>query len=262
MKVLALGVALGLSAGISPGPLLALVLSGTLRGGLGVGLRVAAVPLLTDLPVIVLSVTVLSALPDRAVAAGGLVGGLFLLWPACTTLRDARTATLPRPEDPAAPGASPTPGALPGPGAGSGSGLGSGLGQGLGPGQGSGPGAGSEPGPGSGPGASVRTAAGRRTVRQGVVVNLLSPHPWLFWLTTGSPLLVDAWRERPGGAVGFLVAFYALLVGSKALLALVVARTRHRMNTRVFRLLLAGSGLLLLAASALLLASFGARALG
>ncbi|MER5784949.1 LysE family transporter [Streptomyces mobaraensis] len=244
MKVLALGVALGLSAGISPGPLLALVLSGTLRGGLGVGLRVAAVPLLTDLPVIVLSVTVLSALPDRAVAAGGLVGGLFLLWPACTTLRDARTATLPRPEDPAAPDTSPGPVAD------------------SGPVQGSGPGAGSEPGPGSGPGASVRTAAGRRTVRQGVVVNLLSPHPWLFWLTTGSPLLVDAWRERPGGAVGFLVAFYALLVGSKALLALVVARTRHRMNTRVFRLLLAGSGLLLLAASALLLVSFGARAFG
>ncbi|MGI5340790.1 LysE family transporter [Streptomyces sp. CA-181903] len=220
MKVLALGVALGLSAGISPGPLLALVLSGTLRGGLGVGLRVAAVPLLTDLPVIALSVTVLSALPDRAVAAGGLLGGLFLLWPACTTLREARTATLPTPEAPAAPDASP------------------------------------------GPDAPLRTAADRRTVRQGVVVNLLSPHPWLFWLTTGSPLLVDAWRERPGGAVGFLVAFYALLVGSKALLALVVARTRHRMNTRVFRLLLAGSGLLLLAASALLLVTFGARVIG
>ncbi|MFI0738914.1 LysE family transporter [Streptomyces sp. NPDC021100] len=226
MKVLALGVALGLSAGVSPGPLLALVLSGTLRGGLGVGLRVAAVPLLTDLPVIVLSVTVLSALPDRAVAAGGLLGGLFLLWPACTTLREARTATLPRPEGPAASGAVSGPDASPA------------------------------------SDASAHTSAGRRTVRQGVVVNLLSPHPWLFWLTTGAPLLVDAWRERPGGAVGFLVAFYALLVGSKALLALVVARTRHRMNTRVFRLLLAGSGLLLLAASALLLVSFGARAIG
>ncbi|MGK5638508.1 hypothetical protein ACSNOK_09390 [Streptomyces sp. URMC 126] len=78
-------------------------------------------------------------------------------------------------------------------------------------------------------------------------------------MTTGSPLLVDAWRERPGGAVGFLVAFYALLVGSKALLALVVARTRDRLTTRAYRLLLAGSGLLLLAASALLLVGFGTR---
>ncbi|WP_171169466.1 LysE family transporter [Streptomyces sp. I05A-00742] len=203
MKVLALGVALGLSAGVSPGPLLALVVSGTLRGGLGVGLRVAAVPVLTDLPVIVLSVTALSALPDRAVAAGGLAGGLFLLWLGGSTLREARTAELPRPDDAGAP------------------------------------------------------AEGRRTVRQGVLVNLLSPHPWLFWLTTGSPLLVDAWRDGPGGAGGFLAGFYALLVGSKALLALVVARTRRRMTTRAFRLLLAGAGGLLLAASALLLAEFG-----
>ncbi len=204
MEELALGVALGFSAGISPGPLLALVLSGTLRGGLGVGLRVAAVPLITDLPVIILSVTVLSVLPGRAVSAGGVIGGLFLAWLAASTIRESRTAEIPAVREAAA----------------------------------------------------IR-AEGRRTLRQGVLINLLSPHPWVFWLTTGAPLLVAAWRDSPPGAGGFLLGFYALLVGSKAALALIVARARHRIGTRGYRLLLGGSGVLLLAASALLLVEFG-----
>ncbi|MEU2873810.1 LysE family transporter [Streptomyces olivoreticuli] len=204
MEELALGVALGFSAGISPGPLLALVLSGTLRGGLGVGLRVAAVPLITDLPVIILSVTVLSVLPGRAVSAGGVIGGLFLAWLAASTIRESRTAEIPAVREAAA----------------------------------------------------IR-AEGRRTLRQGVLVNLLSPHPWVFWLTTGAPLLVAAWRDSPPGAGGFLLGFYALLVGSKAALALIVARARNRIGTRGYRLLLGGSGVLLLAASALLLVEFG-----
>ncbi|MEU3752385.1 LysE family transporter [Streptomyces olivoreticuli] len=204
MEELALGVALGFSAGISPGPLLALVLSGTLRGGLGVGLRVAAVPLITDLPVIILSVTVLSVLPGRAVSTGGVIGGLFLAWLAASTIRESRTAEIPAVRE-----------------------------------------------------AAVIRAEGRRTLRQGVLVNLLSPHPWVFWLTTGAPLLVAAWRDSPPGAGGFLLGFYALLVGSKAALALIVARARHRIGTRGYRLLLGGSGVLLLAASALLLAEFG-----
>ncbi|MEU5426427.1 LysE family transporter [Streptomyces olivoreticuli] len=204
MEELALGVALGFSAGISPGPLLALVLSGTLRGGLGVGLRVAAVPLITDLPVIVLSVTVLSVLPGRAVSAGGVIGGLFLAWLAASTIRESRTAEIPAVRE-----------------------------------------------------AAVIRAQGRRTLRQGVLINLLSPHPWVFWLTTGAPLLVAAWRDSPPGAGGFLLGFYALLVGSKAALALIVARARHRIGTRGYRLLLGGSGVLLLTASALLLVEFG-----
>ncbi|MGA5131362.1 LysE family translocator [Streptomyces olivoreticuli] len=204
MEELALGVALGFSAGISPGPLLALVLSGTLRGGLGVGLRVAAVPLITDLPVIILSVTVLSVLPGRAVSAGGVIGGLFLAWLAASTIHESRTAEIPAVRE-----------------------------------------------------AAVIRAEGRRTLRQGVLTNLLSPHPWVFWLTTGAPLLVAAWRDSPPGAGGFLLGFYALLVGSKAALALIVARARHRIGTRGYRLLLGGSGVLLLAASALLLVEFG-----
>ena len=46
------GVVFGLAAGLMPGPLLALVIQQTLRHGPGEGIKVAAAPLLTDLPIV------------------------------------------------------------------------------------------------------------------------------------------------------------------------------------------------------------------
>ena len=47
---------------------------------------------------------------------------------------------------------------------------------------------------------------------KGVVTNLLSPHPWLFWLTVGAPILVMAWSDNPASALAFLGGFYGLMV--------------------------------------------------
>jgi threonine/homoserine/homoserine lactone efflux protein len=74
------GLVLGLSAGLSPGPLLALVVSETLQHGMGAGLRVAAAPLITDLPIVLLTLAVLARLPETAAVMGvlSLAGGLLL----------------------------------------------------------------------------------------------------------------------------------------------------------------------------------------
>ncbi len=53
------GIILGLSAGVSPGPLLALMIAETLRHDIKAGIRVALAPLITDFPIIVISVFVL-----------------------------------------------------------------------------------------------------------------------------------------------------------------------------------------------------------
>jgi threonine/homoserine/homoserine lactone efflux protein len=85
-----------------------------------------------------------------------------------------------------------------------------------------------------------------------VLVNLLSPHPWLFWLSVGGPLLVTAWRHGAiyGGA--FLLGFYGLLAGSKVVLAVMLSASRHRLSLPWYRGLLgASAGLLLVAAIAL-----------
>jgi|YelNatPaOPRAMG01_1025707.scaffolds.fasta_scaffold76153_2 threonine/homoserine/homoserine lactone efflux protein len=73
---------LGLSAGLAPGPLLALVVSETLRHDIKAGIQVALSPLLTDLPIILLSVLVLSRLSGHKSLLGflSLVGGLVLFY--------------------------------------------------------------------------------------------------------------------------------------------------------------------------------------
>ena len=51
-----------------------------------------------------------------------------------------------------------------------------------------------------------------------VLVNASGPGPWIFWSTVCGPILAEAWRAGPGRAVAFLLGFYGLLVGGKALL--------------------------------------------
>jgi threonine/homoserine/homoserine lactone efflux protein len=99
----------------------------------------------------------------------------------------------------------------------------------------------------------ARGAGTRGDLWQGVVANILNPHPWLFWLSVGAPILSTTWGRAPGRGVAFLVGFYGLLLGSKVVLAGMVAVARRRMVERWYRLALAVAGVLLSAAGALLL---------
>jgi threonine/homoserine/homoserine lactone efflux protein len=92
---LGLGLSMGLSAGISPGPLLTLVVTASLRSGLAGGLMVALAPILTDAPIIVLSVLLADRLPPQALRWVGTTGGLVVNWLGVEILRSVREATLP-----------------------------------------------------------------------------------------------------------------------------------------------------------------------
>jgi threonine/homoserine/homoserine lactone efflux protein len=101
----------------------------------------------------------------------------------------------------------------------------------------------------------------RETAREGrvllpaVMANFLNPHPYLFWATVGGALLARTFAA--GGAwlsAGFLICFYALLVGAKLAIALLVNQGRDRLHGRAYRALLGGSGLLLLVIGATLIA--------
>lgn len=94
-----LGLSMGLSAGISPGPLLALVVTASLRSGWQGGLRVALAPLITDIPIIALSVLLVGYLPPEALRWVGTLGGLVVIWMGVETIRSARNAALPRDVD-------------------------------------------------------------------------------------------------------------------------------------------------------------------
>jgi threonine/homoserine/homoserine lactone efflux protein len=95
-------------------------------------------------------------------------------------------------------------------------------------------------------GASVAAAGASGSLRRGAVVNLLNPHPWVFWIAAGVPILGDGSTTE---AAVFLVAFYTMLVGSKLVVAALLAAGRERLLRGAgYRLALRGSGVLLLAA--------------
>jgi threonine/homoserine/homoserine lactone efflux protein len=109
---------------------------------------------------------------------------------------------------------------------------------------------------------SARVADGDRStswaaLRRGATVNLLSPHPWVSWMTALGPLVVRTWRSGPGSAVLLVAGFYLTLVGAKAVLAAAVAGGSHRLSDTGYRRALTGAGLLLVVVAAALAAEFG-----
>ena len=74
------GAALGLSALATPGPLQTLLISETLQGGFRRGARITFAPLITDAPIIVLVLVILTQVPPVVVRVLSIVGGLFVLY--------------------------------------------------------------------------------------------------------------------------------------------------------------------------------------
>ena len=181
------GVVFGLVAGLMPGPLLALVIQQTLRHGPGEGSKVAAVPLLTDLPIVAAALFAL----NRLAHADGVLGAISLLGAAFLGYLAYESVTT----DLVAHGGQ---------------------------------------------------ATAPRSLQKGAVANLLNPHPYLFWLTVGAPVLRHAWATSPVNAAGFLVAMYGCLVGSKVLVARLVGRGRTVLTNRWYVLLVRALGVTLL----------------
>ncbi|MBU1398275.1 MAG: LysE family transporter [Proteobacteria bacterium] len=86
---LTIGTVLGLSAGFAPGPLLTLVISETLQHDIKSGVKVALAPIITDLPIIILTLFILSKLSNFHNILGliSLTGGLFILFMGYKSLR-------------------------------------------------------------------------------------------------------------------------------------------------------------------------------
>lgn len=75
------GFLLGLS-GLIPGPLFTLVVTETLRHNIKEGIKVAASPLITDLPIVLVTILILSRLSEQQTVLGiiSFAGSAFLLY--------------------------------------------------------------------------------------------------------------------------------------------------------------------------------------
>ncbi len=171
---LTIGTILGLSAGLTPGPLLTVVISETILHDIRAGIKVALAPLITDAPIIVLTVFILSRLSGFQGILGviSLVGGALVLAMGIQGIK-ARGVALDI--------------------------------------------------------CNTRP----RSLTKGILVNVLSPHPYLFWLSVGAPTMTRATAEHHVFAgAAFVLSFFALLIGSKIALAVLVGKSKTVLTGR------------------------------
>ena len=179
ISALAAGIILGLSSGWAPGPLLTLVITQTLQHGVTEGIKVASAPLITDLPIILVSFVLLTQVADFRGALGivSLVGGCYVLYLAYECFK-TKPVSLGGPQE--------------------------------------------QP----------------ESIRKGMLINFLNPHPYLFWMTVGTPYLLRLKQESLAASLLFMASFYGLLVGSKCILAVLVGRSRTFLMSKGYLLIL------------------------
>jgi threonine/homoserine/homoserine lactone efflux protein len=88
-------------------------------------------------------------------------------------------------------------------------------------------------------------ASGRTTLARAVIMNFISPGPYVFWGLIIGPTLLAAWRDDPVRVIAFVTGFYISLVGTFALFIVVFATASH-LGPRVTRALSGISALVLL----------------
>lgn len=86
---LTMGAFFGLTAGISPGPLLTLVITETLRHNKKEGIKVALAPLITDLPIILVTSLIFSRITqyNLLLAIISFLGGIYFAWLGYETIK-------------------------------------------------------------------------------------------------------------------------------------------------------------------------------
>lgn len=74
-------------------------------------------------------------------------------------------------------------------------------------------------------------------LQRGLLLNVLSPGPYIFWSTVTGPLLIQGLEESVLWGGAFLLSFYGVFLGMMSLEIFIFDRLR-RLNPRIIRLLL------------------------
>ena len=187
------GLLLGLIAGISPGPIFALVVTETLKHGKKEGIKLACVPLITDIPIVLVSLFLVSRLSQYNTPLGILtfLGALFLLYLAYENLTYSTKNEI--------------------------------------------------------------KAVQFNSFSKGIIANFFSPHPYMFWIFIGSPIIIKSSEINSLAPVLFVFMFYLMLVGSKVLIALLTHRLKNVLHSKVFIYIIRFLGLILVVFSVVLI---------
>ncbi|MCK4892086.1 MAG: LysE family transporter [Candidatus Pacebacteria bacterium] len=170
-----LGIFFGLISGLSPGPLLTMVIVETLRHSKKEGIKIAIAPLITDIPIVGLTLFVLSKLLyfDHVMGYISFSGAIFLGYLAYDSFKTKGTKI------------------------------------------------------------DLKTIE-TQSLKKGVVANFLSPHPYVFWLIIGAPILLQAYSINILSAILFVIGFYFCLIGSKITIALLTEKSKTVLNSKSY----------------------------
>jgi len=83
------------------------------------------------------------------------------------------------------------------------------------------------------------------SLRKSIFTNLLNPHPYVFWLLVGGPMVARAFDQGFAAVMAFVAGFFFCLVGAKLALALITERFRYLLESRGYLWVMRGLGVAL-----------------
>ena len=175
IEFLFLGAFLGLAAGTSPGPLLAVTISETLQHGKWEGIKVAVSPLITDLPIILSTMFILSHLTNYGFFIGiiAFFGASYLIYSGVESLKIK-------------------------------------------------------------PNNVELNIEKKDALKKGIIVNFGNPHPYIFWISIGGPIIFKSLNTHVSVTILFILGFYSFLVGSKVAITLIVEKSKSFINSKYY----------------------------
>mgnify|MGYP000997823960 CR=1 FL=1 len=175
IEFLVLGSFLGLAAGTSPGPLLAVTISETMQHGKWEGIKVAISPLITDLPIILSVLYILSHLTSYNSIIGiiAFFGASYLIYSGMESLKIKKDSL-------------------------------------------------------------ELNVEKKDALKKGIIVNFGNPHPYIFWISIGGPIIFKSLSTHVSATILFIFGFYSFLVGSKVIITLIVEKSKSFINSKYY----------------------------
>jgi len=86
----------------------------------------------------------------------------------------------------------------------------------------------------------------KEAFKRAIIANLLNPHTYLFWLSVGSPIILETIKTDVSATILFLLGFYTFLMGSMALVTVVVDKSKSLVKSKYYTYVVRILGLVLL----------------
>ncbi len=187
MSLLLSGMAFGLSIGIAPSPLLTLAITQTISYELKEGMKIVQTPLITDIPLLVISIFLYSRIQNANFFLGivSILGALFIAYLGYKNIKTK--------------------------------------------------------------GFDLNCQqVGAKSIKKGVITNLLNPYPYIFWFTVGGPIVVRALTDHVINGFAFIVGFYLVLLISRILIIILVDKSTKLIKGKAYLVVMKVLGCIML----------------